>query len=87
MGIRGERFVRYLRWELRQRKGKIDGYSDFDFSKDLKVEYETFKGWIRKGRVSVDRLDLDNYLAVEDALGQDFSRYMRHGGQLAGEGD
>lgn len=90
MGIRGERFVRFLRAKLRERKGKIDGYNDTDFAKELHVEYETLKGWIRKGRKSVDRLDLENYFAVEDALGAEFTNYIRHGGKLPnddGEGE
>lgn len=75
MGVRGARFVAFLKLKLRQRKGSIDGYNDADFARELKVEYPTFKRWLRKG--SADRLDLDHYYAVEDLFGDEFKNYMR----------
>lgn len=78
MGSRGELFVQFLKAKLRERKGSIDGYNDADFARELGIEYETVKRWLRSK--SVKRMDLDNLLAVEDLFKDEFARFIRQEG-------
>lgn len=75
MGKRGARFVGFLKLKLRERKGSIDGYNDADYARDLKIEYHTVKRWL--SAKNVERIDIENYMAVEDVFGQEFRDYMR----------
>ncbi len=74
MGIRGKRFVKFVRAKLRQRKGEIDGFKDIDFSRELGVEYDTLKRWLKA--TEVDRLDLDNLFVFVKKYPDEFIRFM-----------
>lgn len=75
MGVRGERFVEYLKLKLRERKSVIDGYKDTDFAAEIGVEYQTLKRWLRSR--SVDRIDIDNYYILEARFGAEFTNYLK----------
>ncbi|MCC6192108.1 MAG: hypothetical protein IT318_24015 [Anaerolineales bacterium] len=75
MGDKGRLFADFVRMKLRERKGRIDGYSDTDYAAELKVDYNTVKRWLKQKRIS--RIDLENYLAVEDVFGQELRDYLR----------
>jgi hypothetical protein len=74
MGSRGERFVQFLKQKRRERRGADDDFDDVQFAKELKVEYETLKRWLKVK--SVGRIDLDNFLAVYRVYGQEFMDFL-----------
>lgn len=89
MGLKGERFVRFLKWKLRQRKGKIDGYDIADFAVELApIEYKTLASWVSPGTTSIGRTDLDNILPVFRLFKQEFLDFMESDDDpdLPGEG-
>lgn len=77
MGLRGERFVEFLKRKLREKKGQIDGYKDTNFAAELSIEYTTLKRWLTSR--SVDRIDIDNYFLIEEKYGKEFTDYLKHG--------
>ena len=74
MGKSGVLFVAYLKEQLRLRKGRIDNYKDTMFAEELGVEYGTLKRWLSAD--AVERIDLENFLALQSVFGEDFTRYL-----------
>lgn len=75
MGVRGERLAEFLRSKLRERKGSIDGYKDSHFAAELGVEYTTLKNWL--SAKSIERIDIDNFFALEDKFGRELIDYLK----------
>lgn len=78
MGVRGERFVQFLREQLLERKGKTFGYKDNDFADELGIPATTLSRWLNSS--SIDRLDLDTILDLDDKFNGELIRYLKQRG-------
>lgn len=83
MATRGRKFVEFLKEKRLQHRGKDGEFNDTKFAKDLGIPYPTLKRWLASSEV--DRIDIENWLALDLVYGKELTDYLRR--DDSGQGD
>ncbi len=72
---KGERLVSFLKIKRRERRGAVDDFDDVKFAEELGVPYKTVTRWLAAD--SIDRIDIENWLALDTKYGKELTDYLR----------
>jgi hypothetical protein len=87
MSLTGERFAMFMRkkrYKMRKGTSDAENYHDTASAAFLNLPYKTVNRWLKQE--SVDRIDIDNFMALLHKYGQEFIDYREQGGTERGMG-